>query len=307
MRKGIIASLSISALFAGAVFSFFIFSGEEQTALAQTSCVAGSKKFTVFYSHWKRVRNHPNFEAAGLVEVPGAYEGNFLNKGCKWSGDGCSLNEKRLHHRLQKIAAEEGNSFAGLIHVDVESVGLDTKSKVARNFPIFSKIAAIIRKELPQAKFAFYGTAGPGIINHDRLYAGDQELIQQAMDKGDLVAPVLQLADATNPQAYTFDDVKAKWAKLAKFDIDESHRLAPGKPVYVVLKVVYNIHNPKFAWKPLPYDYVKFQLETLLASGADGAIFWEGATRKWGGKKEGTQFWPAVLDFMKQNKLCITG
>jgi len=199
MRKRIIAWFSISALFAGAVFFFFIFSGVEQTALAQTSCPAGSKKFTVFYSHWKKVRNHPNFEAAGLVEVPGAYEGNFLNKGCKWSGDGCSLNEKRLHGRLQKIAAEKGNSFSGLIHVDVESVGLDTKSKVARNLPIFSKIAEIIRKELPRAKFAFYGTAGPGIVNQNRLYAGDQELIQQAMDKANLVAPVLQLADAINP------------------------------------------------------------------------------------------------------------
>ncbi|MCI0564601.1 MAG: hypothetical protein MN733_39540, partial [Nitrososphaera sp.] len=265
-----------------------------------------SKPFTVYYSLWNRVEGHPDFEAAGLVDVPFIGESNIFNLNCAdddaVSTEECldSYNENMLRSGLQKIATEKGTNFSGLIHVDIESIPLDSETKFDDNSWLYYTVAEVLREELPNAKLAWYGSVGP--FGHAGLvHKGNQAHIEAAMAKDDFSEPIYLLADATNPQVYTAEDDQEQWKSITEFRINEMRRLAPGKPIYPVIKVLYNIGELGF--DPIPYEFIKFKLETLLELGADGVIIWEGAIREWDAKDENTEFWPALLDFMAENDL----
>jgi hypothetical protein len=115
--------------------------------------------------------------------------------------------------------------------------------------------------------------------------------------------------DAIYPSLYTFYPDQDGWLKYALANISEARRY--GKPVYVFLWPQYHESDPAVAWRFIPADYWRLELETAKQY-ADGIVIWGGW--QYSGKRlnwllewdDTAPWWIETQDFMADHGLVPT-
>ncbi|HVT79876.1 MAG TPA: hypothetical protein VHM90_04410 [Phycisphaerae bacterium] len=106
-------------------------------------------------------------------------------------------------------------------------------------------------------------------------------------------ASLIRLMDFLAPEAYLHDNpAKGQkaydaWKTYMQMGINESHRVAPGKPVFPTLELNiadYGWSGPMVAHGPLPTDFLVNQMKDALTASGGNIILW-GATKS---NKNGT-------------------
>lgn len=71
--------------------------------------------------------------------------------------------------------------------------------------------------------------------------------------------------------------------EYARANIEEARRVGQGKPILPLLWMRYHTGgDPELASIPIPRDYWRLQLKTLVGAGVDGIVIWRGMAKRMG-------------------------
>lgn len=267
-------SLALSATFLG-IFSISLPHAE----------AAG---FVIFDAFIQKDGTEPDFASYGLQKIRIVYAQSLFDKipGCE-KGNKCGeldVNEAKAREFLSR---KYGESSTGHIAMDIEHLCLGvfswcTAAERDRNIRTFLKVIAIAKQEVPNGGIGFYGVPpspfGSGAVN-------------------DFLKPIADRVDMLMPGIYRNHVDREEWLNVAERKIKESKRIAPGKPVYLFVKTIWNIHAPEpYKNSCISYSDSLYFLREIKKRGADGVIIWD----KWDPKCAGGM-WAAVKDFIAQD------
>jgi hypothetical protein len=217
-------------------------------------------------------RGKPDMTKDGLVVANILYENKI------WPG-GRHVGELPERNDFIKLVRQNiGNP--GPLVIDIESLPFSGNEMAAMtHLSVLKTLSDWAHQAAPGKAIGFYGT--------HTLTKVDPSYLPFARE-------LAQHVDAFFPPTYVFDDDRAAWQKRAEEEVEEAHRLGPGKPVYFYLWPQYHDHTPK-QFQYVDADYWKFQLETMRKL-SDGAVLWSPSKFSWDNQ---TGWWTVTQEFMR--------
>jgi hypothetical protein len=149
-----------------------------------------------------------------------------------------------------------------------------SEEEIAESLYRFEMVASWFHAAAPGVSMGFYGR--PPVADYSRAIIGpgtSDPAYEEWRSENERLLEMARYIDAVYPSVYTFYEDRDGWVKYAVANISESRRY--GKPVYAFLWPQYHPAEPELAWKFLPADYWRLQLETARQH-ADGIVIWGG-------------------------------
>lgn len=246
------------------------------TAWAQGTSSTSWRSFPVFDA--MLYRNKPDLSAAGLLPIVGAYAGHF---GDTWHRVPSQFPPKG---KVQQVAREAVGK-ASLAFLDIEHwPQKGSQVTVADSVNKYVQVAQWFREAAPGLALGYYGI--PPLQDYWRAIdsTSSAEYVSWMSDN-DRLRPLANTVDIFFPSLYTFYDDREGWRRQAIAQIAEARRYGGGKPIYVFLWPQFHDSNPDLAWKYLPTDFWRLELDTARQY-ADGIVIWGG----WGPENDSVEW-----------------
>ena len=196
---------------------------------------------------------------------------------------------------VEKIAARASQS-TGIAVVDIEQWSLvGDPATVAQSIDKYQQTLQMFQQDAPSLQVGYYAVAPTR--DYWDVMAGPQSAKFLAwQQQNDAVVPIAQQADALFLSLHTFYIDQVGWQTYAIANIAEARRIAPGKPVYLILEPQYDAGTGPQGGAYLPDDYWKMELETAKEY-ADGVVIWGGRTQTW---SDNASWWLETQQFMTE-------
>ncbi len=230
----------------------------------------------------------PDLSGLGIKPLTGLYASQL------WTSSGNSANPP--DPRTVETLLQQATASTGVVFIDIENWPLDGSSTVfASSRQKYMDTLQAFQAFSPSLKFGYYSVA-PLRDYWDAIGGSDSPAYKVWQARNDEVAPIAGRADVLYPSIYTFYTDRDGWKKYAIAQIEESHRIGPGKPVYVFLCPQFEVNGVLGDY--LPADYWRMELETARQY-ADGVVIWGGWKQAW---DSNAPWWTETQSFLKEAK-----
>ena len=253
-----------------------------------------------------RAQSHRTTQASGFAVYDGttyAQKPDLTRFGLKqitiiYSASMWKDTESRLSlpaSNVIRTLALEAAASTGIAVIDNESwsiVGAPASGSIQK----YQKMIQLFRQSAPSLRVGYYGFP---VRNYTAPMPRSNSLQYkswQAINDG--LRSITQLSDVLFPSMYTFSKDQNDWQKHAIAQIDEAHRIGPGKPVYVFLWPQFYQVGKVIDY--LPVDYWRMELETARQH-ADGVVIWGGTGQTW---DNSAPWWLETQRFLKEIDSC---
>lgn len=193
--------------------------------------------------------------------------------------------------------------FGGITVLDIEHWPVEDRTFAQAAVDNYITVLDWFRKSAPPGQQVGYYSMLP-IRDYWRALKGEDHRKYQAwQEQNDRLKPLANEVDILFPSIYTFYDDQEGWRAYAKAQIDESRRIAPGKPVYAFLWPEYHPSNDKRAGDAIEPDYWRTQLD-FLREHADGVVIWTISKTKAIDFADIPPWWDETVRFIEENFDC---
>jgi hypothetical protein len=211
-----------------------------------------------------------------------------------------SLPQRDLVEEVARLSP----SYGPITVFDIEHWPLKDETFAQASVDNYVTVAEWFRKVAPpDQQFGYYGMVP--IRDYSRALKGEGHAdFQEWQAENDRLAPFAAAVDILFPSIYTFYNDPDDWMIYAKAQIDESRRIASGKPVVAFIWPVYHPSNRLRGGDPLEQDFWQLQLE-FLTEHADGLVIWTHSDTKTIDFADIPPWWDVTQQFLKDDFECL--
>ncbi len=246
------------------------------------------KRFRIFNA--LIYKNLPDVSDLCIEPINVMYAWEFFPRGYKKT----DFELPKPEHLKKAIAKTKEKNLITVIDIEhwpIRKASADIQSTSMNNY------LAVIKKfkeSLPNQIIGYYGIVPTIDFSRAKSLRNGWNYMSWVAEN-DNILPIANVVDALFPSLYTITPNRKNWLDRAKAHIEESHRLAPGKPVYPFIWPNYHPQGGKYPkGAEIPSDYWKLQL-TFLQANVDGLVLWGGNRQFF---KDDMQWWREVVKFI---------
>ncbi len=249
------------------------------------------KKFRIFNA--LLYVNAPDFKNICVGRINVLYAWRFFPRGNK-HGDLTLPSKKQLHKLIGDLKDNDSLTVIDIEHWPLKNKPQDIIEKSVENYIYLLKN---LKGSLPNIKMGYYGVVPTKDFSRAKQNP-ESKSYKEWMRQNDNVIKIAELVDASFPSLYTINPVHDEWINRAIAHIDESHRIAPRKPVYPFIWPNYHEQGGKYpCCVEVDRNYWRKQLE-LLRENSDGLVLWGGYKQEW---NENSSWWKETILFLRES------
>lgn len=242
-------------------------------------------------------KGKPDLSKYGIEPATVIYAGNIFWPGMKHME---RLPQRPVVSALNRQFITSRRPVPRLTVIDVEHwPNTGEASVVQATVDKYLTLFDWVKEDVPDSAVGYY--AIPPLRDYWRATKGAaSQPYKEWQAQNDQFVRLAQALDVFTPSLYTFYDDARGWELYAIANIDETRRLAQGKPIYPFLWPHY--HDSSKVKGYVSKDFWRVQLQTLERY-ADGVVIWAGQ-EVW---DQDAGWWQATREFMANSTRVCKG
>jgi len=248
-----------------------------------------NKEFKVFNA--LLYKDQPDMQELCIKPINVMYAWYFFPKGPKRGAYELPAQESLVKAKAI-ITKKSIVTVLDIEHWPLKNVSHRKAVRSARNY---LSVVKEIKASVPGVPIGYYGVV-PVVDFSRAIQAPSEPAYKKWQVDNDRVKIIADQVDAVFPSLYTISSSPQHWRTRALASLNESRRIAPGKPIYPFVWPYYHSQGGKIpSGTPVEAEYWQYQLE-FLKKHTDGLVLWGGYKKNFSKELE---WWRITQDFIK--------